>query len=874
MKKALSTILNVIKKYDLVIIFFLILVAGISHGYNMFHYPYYENDEGTYMAQAWSLLKFGELSHYTYWYDHAPAGWIFIALWNVLSGGFFTFETSVNSGRVFMLLIHMASAVIMYIIAKKLSGRSLPGILAVLLFSLSPLAIYYQRRVLLDNLMIFWVLLSMMLIVATKSRLRYIIASAITFGIAVLTKENAIFFLPVYIYAIYQKTAIKQRLFAIIKWLSITGVIISLYFIYAMLKNEFFPIGMFGDQSEHVSLLGTLQSQYSRGSEFPFWDTRSDFYSSLKTWLYKDPTLVYVGITSTIIALLASIKVKYMRIPALLTAMMLVFILRGKLVIDFYLVPLIPLMALNFGLITDGFIKLITQNHKKVALTLGFFAIIGTVLLFANSDQSHYTADETTPQIKSISWIKNNLDKDAFMIIDAAIYVDLHEERYSGDKTFTNAEWAWKVAEDPEIYEDKLDSDWRNVDYVILSHEMVKQIKEGFFPYSQYALDNSVLIKEWTGTSAYRDLDNYISTNGDWTSIYKVADNDEIILSNAWNYYKKTYIHSYGQVIDPQTKTTTSEGQSYAMLQAVWLNDRDMFDGVWAWTRDHLQYRLTDKLFSWQYGKDGQESVTDSNTASDADIDIALALLMASKQWKDDTYLKQAEEIITDIWEKEVVRVNGRYVLRSAVGSDVPNGYLINPSYFSPAHYRIFAEVDKKHPWNQLATDTYVTLDELAERSETGLPPNWVIITKSGAYQSASAYIGANPDDYGYDAFRTFWRVALDAQWHNATDAKAYLIQYNNFFVAEMKDTIAAVYDVSGEPVVEYDSLSTTAGALAVLSNTSGKAATELYTSEYEATYRIENGYWKDGKNYYDHNWSWFITALYTKKSPNIWNGN
>src|SRR5260221_3594573 len=97
--KLFSRISNYVKKYTTTfLIVALLLLSGIAHTYNMFHFPYYENDEGTYMSQAWSLLKLGQVEPYTYWYDHAPAGWIFIALWTLLSGGFFTFGASVNSG--------------------------------------------------------------------------------------------------------------------------------------------------------------------------------------------------------------------------------------------------------------------------------------------------------------------------------------------------------------------------------------------------------------------------------------------------------------------------------------------------------------------------------------------------------------------------------------------------------------------------------------------------------------------------------------------------------------------------------------------------------------------------------------------------------
>src|SRR5260221_13031472 len=95
----------------------LLIISGVAHAYNMFHFPYYENDEGVYMSQAWALIAKGQLAPYTYWYDHAPGGWILIALWTLLTGGFFTFGLSVNSGRVLMFILHLLSVFFLYTIS-------------------------------------------------------------------------------------------------------------------------------------------------------------------------------------------------------------------------------------------------------------------------------------------------------------------------------------------------------------------------------------------------------------------------------------------------------------------------------------------------------------------------------------------------------------------------------------------------------------------------------------------------------------------------------------------------------------------------------------------------------------------------------------
>jgi 4-amino-4-deoxy-L-arabinose transferase-like glycosyltransferase len=134
----------------------------------------------------------------------APAQrWMFMAIWHLLSGGFFTFGASINSGRVFMLVLHVLSSIVLYFICKKITDRRSASLFAVLLFSLSPLGIYFQRRVLLDNIMTFWSLLSFALVLYYNKRLSLILLSAMTLGIAILTKENAIFFVPVLFYWIY-----------------------------------------------------------------------------------------------------------------------------------------------------------------------------------------------------------------------------------------------------------------------------------------------------------------------------------------------------------------------------------------------------------------------------------------------------------------------------------------------------------------------------------------------------------------------------------------------------------------------------------------------------------------------------------------------
>src|SRR5216684_1499506 len=101
----------------------LLVVTFISHAYHMFFYPLYLGDEGIYMEQAWAVLQGKSLTPYTYFYDHAPAGWILIATWlRLLPHGVNQWGMAVNSGRVLMLLLAAASTTMLYRLARRLTG--------------------------------------------------------------------------------------------------------------------------------------------------------------------------------------------------------------------------------------------------------------------------------------------------------------------------------------------------------------------------------------------------------------------------------------------------------------------------------------------------------------------------------------------------------------------------------------------------------------------------------------------------------------------------------------------------------------------------------------------------------------------------------
>jgi len=856
-------------KAETTLIVGLMILSGFAHSFNMFNYPYYENDEGTYMSQAWAVSEKGALAPYTYWYDHAPAGWIFIAAWAKLTGGYFTFGDAVVSGRIFMLVLHLCTTGLLYYIARKISGSILAATVAVLFFALSPLGIYFQRRILLDNIMLFWSMFSIALLLVDKIKMRHILLSGLTFGIAMLTKENAIFFIPALLYGISLHSHSSHKRIAIVQWLAVSISVGSLYLLYALLKGELMPVE---SNEERVSLIDTLTFQGARGSGLPFWNPESDFLTTFMTWVGKDPYILFFGIISVIILGIFAIQNKKLRMPTLLSVFFWAFLMRGGLIIDFYIVPLIPLFALATGVVVQKISSKFPMKYNiPVSIALMLIVIMPSVL----HSQKHYVNNETESQLQSIEWIRSNVPADNNVVIENSIYLDLRNPEKG--PVFNNADYYWKAELDPEIRTTKYNDTWKNVDYIMVSHETLKNIRNGEGNFIATILDNSELVGDWGPSSqdTYVNVEQNESTNGDWAQVYKVRDPDEVYLTDSWNAYKGYQIISYGQVIDTfNSDRTTSEGQSYAMLRSVWMNDKETFDGVWSWTKDHMQFRENDALLSWLWEKKSNEYVqSDFEAATDADEDIALALLFAYKKFGDPKYLEEAKEIIGDIWNYEVVSINGGNYLVANTRAQRANSYFVNPSYFSPAAYRIFAEVDPTHDWMSVVDSSYDILEALSIRSdELSLPSDWILLdATTGAISSATEYFGPTANTYGYDAFRVMWRIALDSVWHNEPRARIYLQKYQNFFNTEWKEgRLASVYTTEGMPVTETSNISTDIGVLSIFTVTDRKAAEEFYQERIAGSYK-EGGFWEEQDNYYAQNWAWFGTALHKGKLNNYW---
>ena len=453
-----------------------LIAAGIAHTVNMFDFPRYELDEGTYMSSASAILH-GQLWPYAYGYGHPPLAWMQIAAWIQLTGGFFTFGNAINSGRVLMLLYALASTLLVYLIVRRFGASRSAGLLAMVIFALSPLSITYQRQVLLDNIATFWLLVSLYLLVVGNSRLLYIALSAVTLGISILSKEVMVLFMPGMIYAVWLHTTQFQRKFALVAFTYSMIAVASAFVLLAILKGELFPPGVLPwDHYQHLSFLGTFIGQTQRSQ------TEGSFAQSFSNWWYGDKLLIAGSILATAFNLLMGWWNRKQLLLALLAISFWLLLVRGGVVLSFYLIPLIPLMAINVAMAVHTIMnwvgRVVRFDVVRAVLILG---VIAAVVPY---DITHagviYIQHPTSAQDQAITWVRQHVPHNDFIVINSYLYMDLRGAGGVGvgdGATYPYAHVYQNVATDPAIRDALLGNNPDRIDYIIADSGMLTDIR-------------------------------------------------------------------------------------------------------------------------------------------------------------------------------------------------------------------------------------------------------------------------------------------------------------------------------------------------------------------------------------------------------------
>jgi endo-1,4-beta-D-glucanase Y len=272
---------------------------------------------------------------------------------------------------------------------------------------------------------------------------------------------------------------------------------------------------------------------------------------------------------------------------------------------------------------------------------------------------------------------------------------------------------------------------------------------------------------------------------------------------------------------DPKVMTV-SEGMGYGMLLAVVFAGHDpqaqaTFDGLLAVVRARPAFAVTPHdpagrhLMDWRLMANGS-SGGDGWNAMDGDEDIAMALLMADRQWGSGgkwNYLREAKNTIAAL-KSWCMKPDG--TTKGLAKPDVSR-----TSDYMIGHFRAFAAATGDRFWNTAITRSF----ELSDRMQTvysrgvGLMPDFIVATDTPAPHPSPGFRGDGNEHegkYWWNACRNPWRFASDYLLSGDTRWKTVTARMIDFFQAEVAakggdiTAIGTGYTLDGVQVTGGDS--------------------------------------------------------------------
>ena len=282
-----------------------------------------------------------------------------------------------------------------------------------------------------------------------------------------------------------------------------------------------------------------------------------------------------------------------------------------------------------------------------------------------------------------------------------------------------------------------------------------------------------------------------------------------------------TYVDADGRVVRrDQGGDTVSEGQAYAMLLAAAIGDRRRFELTWGWARSQLQ--RPDRLLSYLW-RDGR--VADPQPATDADLDAARALLLASERFGEERYREDGLAIAAGVLEHEVAYPGGEPVLVAGPWARSAPPHAVNPSYFSPRAYDALRDVTGDGRWAGVEASSRRLAGALTS-VPARLPPDWAVVGGDGRVHAASPpHDPSTPPRYGLDAPRLLIRMAESCEPADRIVAASAWPLLRDAADGEL----ALAHELDGRPVVDGEhALGAVAAAAAARAAGDAGAAREL----------------------------------------------
>jgi len=229
---------------------------------------------------------------------------------------------------------------------------------------------------------------------------------------------------------------------------------------------------------------------------------------------------------------------------------------------------------------------------------------------------------------------------------------------------------------------------------------------------------------------------------------------------------------------------TVSEAMGYGMLITVQMagyesKAKGYFDGLNRF-RKRYPSKYNKAFMNWRVKNEASAKPDDS--ATDGDLDMATALLMAAQQWGDRTYFEEAKTIIknmgTDLVRKDDSLRLGDW---DGEGDEQTEGRC----------YDILGQLQRDYSPN------------------AGLVPDFAVRDSKGKWKPAHPKFleGENDGDYSYNSCRVPWRIGLSALYYDDARAKKIMEPLMKWVIEKHPnpESFKAGYSLRGKALVKFD---------------------------------------------------------------------
>jgi endoglucanase len=253
--------------------------------------------------------------------------------------------------------------------------------------------------------------------------------------------------------------------------------------------------------------------------------------------------------------------------------------------------------------------------------------------------------------------------------------------------------------------------------------------------------------------------------------------------------------------------TTVSEAIGYGMMITSFMADEDpaartYFDGLNRF-RKRFPSSVNPAFMCWKIPAGERPGKNDA--ATDGELDIAFALLMARERWGGDEYLTEAKSLIAAIGSS-LVRPDAS--LRLGDWNKTPGQ--TRPSDFMPVHFRAFRKATGDPLWSKVEDRSYEILDHLQSGAGkgTGLVPDFAIEKEGHWIPAKPGFLEGKYDgNYYYNACRVPWRIGWASMITGDHRAKKILTHFMGWSRRSVKDPLQfrAGYRLDGQPLRNSD---------------------------------------------------------------------